>query len=238
MYLVKLLYVFSYTIHTTHIKIFGRGGYVKELVYIRLRYRVQVHERKKIYLGEIAKLIGPKQIIERMQSIQMYEITKSDHNIIIIDYVQVIERVLTEVSDLELQGVGPTQTIIEVLPKQKKVHFALFVIVWMLLFVGAALTIMNFHEDVSMRSVHQKLYTIITGQYVNKPLILQIPYSIGLGLGMVLFFNHFFKKRFNEEPSPLEVEMFNYQQDLDRYVMVNENKESMINIDDDSDSNN
>ena len=44
---------------------------------------------------------------------------------------------------------------------------------------------------------------------------------------MILFFNHVFKKRFNEEPSPLEVEMFNYQQDLDQYVIMNENKESM-----------
>ena len=60
----------------------------------------------------------------------------------------------------------------------------------------------------------------------------QIPYSIGLGLGMVLFFNHFFRKRINEEPSPLEVEMFNYQQDIDQYVIIHENKESMKQIDD------
>ncbi|MFP3360102.1 stage V sporulation protein AA, partial [Planococcus sp. SIMBA_143] len=39
-------------------------------------------------------------------------------------------------------------------------------------------------------------------------------------------FNHLFKKRFNEEPSPLEVEMFNYQQDLDQYVIVHENDEN------------
>jgi stage V sporulation protein AA len=49
---------------------------------------------------------------------------------------------------------------------------------------------------------------------------------------MILFFNHFFKKRFNEEPSPLEVEMFNYQQDLDRYVTMNENKENVRDLDD------
>ena len=51
---------------------------------------------------------------------------------------------------------------------------------------------------------------------------------------MILFFNHFFKKRFNDEPSPLEVEMFNYQQDLDRYAMMTENKESMKGFDDHS----
>ena len=44
---------------------------------------------------------------------------------------------------------------------------------------------------------------------------------------MILFFNHVFQKRINEEPSPLEVEMFNYQMDLDNYVIIHENKESM-----------
>ncbi len=91
---------------------------------------------------------------------------------------------------------------------------------------------MNFHEDVSMRIVHQKIFKTITGLEDDKPLLLQIPYSIGLGLGMILFFNHVFRKRINEEPSPLEVEMFNYQQDLDQYVIMHENKESSKKIDD------
>lgn len=91
---------------------------------------------------------------------------------------------------------------------------------------------MNFHDDVSMQSVQEKLYKIITGEAKQKPLLFQIPYSLGLGLGMILFFNHVFRKRINEEPSPLEVEMFNYQQDLDSYVIVHENKESMKHLDD------
>lgn len=94
------------------------------------------------------------------------------------------------------------------------------------------MAIMNFHDDVSMKNVHEKIYTIITGKVNPKPLLFQIPYSLGLGLGMILFFNHFFQKRFNEEPSPLEVEMFNYQMDLDNYVIIHENKESMKMLDD------
>ena len=39
-----------------------------------------------------------------------------------------------------------------------------------------------------------------------------------------LFFNHWFNKRFNEEPSPLEVEIFKYQQDLDNYLNYKENE--------------
>lgn len=91
---------------------------------------------------------------------------------------------------------------------------------------------MNFHEDVSMRDVHIALYEMITGERNEYPYLLQIPYSIGLGLGMIIFFNHVFKKRLNEEPSPLEVEMFNYQLDLDEYVAMNENQETTKDLHD------
>jgi stage V sporulation protein AA len=81
---------------------------------------------------------------------------------------------------------------------------------------------MNFHADVSMLKVHQRIYEMMTGKETEKPYFLQIPYSIGIGAGMVLFFNHLFKKKFNEEPSPLEVEMFMYQENVNHYVITNE----------------
>ena len=133
---------------------------------------------------------------------------------------------------IEVDTFGPSQTIIEIILSKKKMSYLTFALVWFLLFVGGGMTIMNFHVDVSMGEVHQKIFTIITGKVEDKPLLIQIPYSFGLGMGMILFFNHFFKKRFNEEPSPLEVEMFNYQQDLDSYVIMNENKENVRHLDD------
>ncbi|MNG19554.1 hypothetical protein D3C84_1037220 [compost metagenome] len=39
---------------------------------------------------------------------------------------------------------------------------------------------------------------------------------------MVLFFNHIFRKRFNEEPNPLEVELYMYQENVNAYVIADE----------------
>jgi len=87
-----------------------------------------------------------------------------------------------------------------------------------------------------MEEVQQRLHYLLTGEEVEHPFWIQIPYSIGLGVGMILFFNHLFKKRINEEPSPLEVEMFKYQQDLDEYVILHENKMVKDQSKDDSSS--
>jgi|1186.fasta_scaffold38877_1 stage V sporulation protein AA len=205
---------------------------LEKTVYIRLRNRVLVRPRERIYIKDIAQIIANEALHEKIDQLQLYQISDQDRNIIIIDAMQVIAEIAKLDSTIQVQLLGPSQTIVEVVFKKKKYSFTLFVLAWLLLFFGSMLTIMNFHEDVSMQAVHQRIYRIITGKSVEKPLFFQIPYSIGLGLGMIIFFNHVFKKRLNEEPSPLEVEMFNYQQDLDQYVIMHENKESISKIND------
>ncbi|MBL4954074.1 stage V sporulation protein AA [Neobacillus sp. OS1-32] len=206
---------------------------MEQTIYIRMRHRVQSCPRQTIYLKDAAQIIADESKLIKLQQMIIHQLTENDGNIVVIDIMKVIQLITSQFGDIEVQTIGPAQTIIEVVSKQKGVSIPFFLLIWFLLFFGSALTLMNFHDDVNMRSVQEKIYTIITGRQETKPLLFQIPYSIGLGLGMILFFNHVFKKRINDEPSPLEVEMFNYQMDLDNYVILHENKESMKRIHDD-----
>ncbi|WP_099351762.1 stage V sporulation protein AA [Fredinandcohnia onubensis] len=205
---------------------------MEKSIYLRMRHRVLVQPNATIKIGQIVQISAEEKVAQEIKNIVIHQVSKKDKNIVVIDVMKVIDQIRRQFPQIDVQTVGPAQTIIEIAIKKRRFTPALFVAVWFLLFVGAALTMMNFHEDVSMREVHIRIYTMITGDEVIKPLLFQIPYSIGLGLGMILFFNHFFRKRLNEEPSPLEVEMFNYQQDLDNYLIITENKESMKHIDD------
>ncbi|MGG5253731.1 stage V sporulation protein AA [Neobacillus sp. SM06] len=204
---------------------------MEKTIYIRMRNRVQARLYEKVRLEDTAQIIAPEQILPALQNLVVHQVSKQDKNIVIIDVMKVIGMITELITETDIQTIGPAQTIIEVIYKKKGVSIPFFLLIWFLLFFGSAMGIMNFHDDVSMQSVQEKLYTMITGLKNPKPLLFQIPYSIGLGLGMILFFNHVFKKRINEEPSPLEVEMFNYQMDLDSYVIIHENKESMKRLD-------
>ncbi|BDG46641.1 stage V sporulation protein AA [Parageobacillus sp. KH3-4] len=207
---------------------------MEKTVFVKLRHRVQVKPQAVVAIGDVAQIIANDcNIAEQLKTIPLYAIQPSDKNIVIIDVMKVVRAMMETNDALDVQVIGPAQTIVEVIDQKRSFSTAYFLLIWLLLFVGSAMAIMNFHEDVSMQKVHQHLYEIITGKKIDKPLLLQIPYSLGLGIGMILFFNHVFRKRINEEPSPLEVEMFNYQQSLDQYVILYENKESMRKIDDD-----
>lgn len=198
-----------------------------------MRNRLKVSPTYEVKLGDVAQLAGDSSVVELLQNEIIYKITAHDKTHVVIDVMKVIEIIQQKASHVQINLLGSGQTLVEIIYEKKKAHPIFFGLVWLLLFIGAALAIIYFHEDVSMQQVHQRLYYMITGEFNAQPLLFQIPYSLGLGLGMVLFFNHVFQKRINEEPSPLEVEMFQYQQSLDQYVIVNENKGNMKQLTDD-----
>ncbi|AIZ60680.1 stage V sporulation protein AA [Bacillus sp. FSL R5-0432] len=201
-------------------------------IFIRLRHRIKTGIDQLIYLEDIAQITGDEFAVQKLSKMPVYHVSKKDRHIVVLDIMHVVKTIKKTWPDIDIQTVGGSEAIVEIDTGKRQLSPVLFVFVWLLLFVGAALAIMNFHEDVSMRLVHIRLYEMITGKTVEHPYLLQIPYSFGLGLGMILFFNHVFKKRLNEEPSPLEVEMFKYQLDLDHYVALNENKETLKDIHD------
>ncbi len=201
-------------------------------IFLRLRYRIKTGNDQLIYLEDIAQITGDEFAVQKLSKMPIYHVSKKDRHIAVLDIMHVVKTIKKTWPDIDIQTVGSAEAIVEIDTGKRQLSPVLFVFVWLLLFVGAALAIMNFHEDVSMRLVHIRLYEMITGKTVEHPYLLQIPYSFGLGFGMILFFNHVFKKRLNEEPSPLEVEMFKYQLDLDHYVALKENKETMKDIHD------
>lgn len=188
-------------------------------IYLRMKYKIDASPNKTITINHVAQLIGDETVVETIGSMPVYQLQMNDHHMAVIESTDVLRTIFRRYSNLDIELVGPQATLVNIRYKKYPFRPVLFLFTWLLLFIGSGVAIMNFHEDVSMQAVHQKLYYLITGKNETYPLLLQIPYSFGLGAGMIVFFNHVFKKRLNEEPSPLEVEMFNYQQDLDRYVL-------------------
>ncbi|MFD2045915.1 stage V sporulation protein AA [Ornithinibacillus salinisoli] len=195
-----------------------------DIVYLRMKKNLELEKMQELQLKDIAFIITQTKHKKALENMRIYRITEKDQDLVVIDSFLIIEHLHRLFPDIEIQIVGPTQTIVRIYKQRKLPSTLIISFVWILLFIGTAMTIMNFHYDVSMQEVHQKLHFLLTGRENKFPLWIQIPYSIGLGVGMLLFFNHWFNKRFNEEPSPLEVEIFNYQQALDHYIIHHENK--------------
>jgi stage V sporulation protein AA len=207
-------------------------------LYIRFRKHVRLEKAQPILLRNIADLLSDPEIEQKLHTHVISYPEPQDGNLVLVDMLMVIRSIHQIYPNLRIEGFGEPHVLIEIKSERARPHFIILALVWLLLFVGSGLTILNFHADVSMLEVHQRIYQLLTGKQLQHPYFLQIPYSIGIGLGMVLFFNHVFKKKFSEEPSPLEVEMFLYQESTNRYVITQEygkiRKRKMRDNDDES----
>ncbi|OPH60945.1 stage V sporulation protein AA [Paenibacillus ferrarius] len=191
-------------------------------LYIRLRRKASVRKGAVVKLSQVAQLIVEPEYEQALHELIIHQPQHEDGNRVLIDMMLIVRKVKARYPELQIEHFGEPHVLLEIFTDNKKASPVLIGLVWLLLFIGSGLAIMNFHADVSMLQVHQRIYELMTGKKVDHPLILQIPYSLGIGVGMVIFFNHLFKKKFNEEPSPLELEMFMYQENINHYVITEE----------------
>ena len=84
------------------------------------------------------------------------------------------------------------------------------------MFFGGAVAIMTFHEDVSMRAVHSHIYEFFTGIKAEIVPAVSIPYSIGIGIGLVMIFGLLRRKR--AKPTVLEMDIHEQEKAMQQYI--------------------
>lgn len=194
------------------------------IVYLRLRKQIGLPAGTPIRLRDVARVLAEPELEAKLLELELVRPEQRDGNLIVIDMLQVISAIRARFPGQRVELLGEPHVLVEMVKPEKKPSPLLFALVWLLLFFGAALTIMNFHADVSMPEVQVRIVEMITGEKDEHPYLFQGAYSVGIGFGMIVFFNHLFRKKWNEEPTPLEVEMFLYQENLNQYVVAEEYK--------------
>src|SRR5699024_11387355 len=131
---------------------------------------IELTHLQSVKLKDIAFLAAPEQDKKDLEDTHIYRISKEDNNIVVIDSFLIIEHLNKWYEHLEFQLIGPTQTIIRLKENKQATPVLLASLVWLLLFVGAAMTIMTFHYDVSMTEVQPELRYLFTGAPTEVPI--------------------------------------------------------------------
>ena len=71
----------------------------------------------------------------------------------------------------------------------------------------------------------EDFYIMVTGRKNDGFTPLEIAYSIGLSLGIIIFYNHLGKRKLTPDPSPVTVEMRTYEDDVNRSIVELANRE-------------
>lgn len=192
-------------------------------VFLNLKEKVVLKNTKPILLKDLADISaeeGRKRELENL----VYPINIKKECNILISAISIISFIKKNTHNIDLAIVGETDVLVSFVNEETgkdKYKIVKVILVCFLVFIGSITAIINFHSDVDMKQAHKVIYRAITGVETDKLLLIQIPYSLGIGVGMSVFFNHVLNKRINEEPTPLEMEVYTYQQGVDKYIKNN-----------------
>ena len=137
--------------------------------------------------------------------------------------LKIIELIGQEFPSVEIQNIGEKDFVIEYVPKEepKWLLYLKTAVLCVLIFFGSAFTIMTFNNDVGVGEVFADFYQQVMGTESDGFTVLEICYSIGLFLGITVFFNHVGHKKISPDPTPIQVEMRTYEKDVDTTFIEN-----------------
>ncbi len=189
-------------------------------VFLSLKEKITLKNSKSILLRDLADISAKKEMKRYLENL-VYPIDAEKESNILIPAVSIISFIKDNVHDIDLTIIGDTDVLVSFIDKRDgsdKYKIVRVILVCFLLFIGSITAIINFHSDVDIRQAHKDIYRIVTGVETDRLLLIQIPYSLGIGVGMAVFFNHVFNKKISKEPTPLEMETYTYQKAVDDYI--------------------
>lgn len=203
-------------------------------VYVSVREITEVH-KKKVQLKDVAELwCSDSSLAARLNALTVWTI-REEKDFRYVESVLDLIRLIRDVSpSASVNVMGQADYIIDYRrPKQKNRAWEWMktAFVCLVCFFGAAFAIMTFNNDVDVTSVFEEIYYVVTGLPSDGFTILEFSYSLGLAVGIIAFFNHFSKWKINTDPTPLEVEMRLYEDNITKTVIQNaDRKESGTDV--------
>ena len=193
-------------------------------IYIKGDQNVEVQTRD-VTLGDIVTMeCTDSHVAAKLKSLKMIKIPDEKKHRYVVSILKIIEKMHEAYPSLTVENLGPADIIVTYEPVQKKnqlLDWTKVILVVLITFFGAAYSIMAFNNDVDTPKLFGQIYQQIMGTPKTGFTILELTYSIGVVIGILVFFNHFGKKKFTVDPTPMEVEMRLYENDIQTTLIEN-----------------
>lgn len=205
---------------------------VNSTVYIKIN-ECTLTDNKKVMLKDVASVYcSDSKTEEDMASLNIFSVPDNKKKKYVFSSLKVIEIMTKDRPQLNVVNLGNNDFIIEYTPSKKSnsvFEWTKAVLVALAVFFGSGFTIMTFNEDVSVGKVFamykEAVYEADGAENIQDNKTMEIAYCIGLPLGIMVFFNHFSKKRFSADPTPLQVQLRTYEKSTNSAIIDNATRE-------------
>lgn len=193
-------------------------------VYVNTKKKAHFIDQSIIKIADIADIETKGAIKQKIEKMPILHKTERLHQVVAFN--DIVKTIHKEYPDATVVNTGENETLVEWSDRHKENSFVTYIkiaVVCLILFVGASTAVMTFHTDSQLGTVLDKYTELFLGEDGNK-LVIQVAYSIGLTLGIIVFFNHFGGRKLTDDPTPIQVEMALYENDVTDTVVASINK--------------
>ena len=190
---------------------------------------------KDVLLKDVAQVYCSDQNIQnKCNALKLKTIKVNEKRRYVMSILEVTKKLEQIDSSIQVTNMGEVDFIIAYKPPSPPSYiwqWSKTAFVCVVCFFGAAFAIMTFNNDVSVSEVFGEIFELVMGYESGGPTVLEAGYSIGLAMGIVIFFNHVAAVKLNTDPTPLEVEMRLYEENICKTLIANDGrKESKVDV--------
>jgi stage V sporulation protein AA len=205
---------------------------MSKILYVQTDKNVKV-TKESILLGDIAKLsCSDSKILQRNQCRKVVSLPQKKYGRYVVSATDLIKEIQKEEENVDVTHIGePTFIVTYEDPSAKSsvISWTKTILISLVTFFGTAFSIMTFNTDVSVGKLFKQIYRMFTGEKSSGFTVLEVTYSIGIAIGVIFYFNHFGNRKLTQDPTPMEVQMRVYEDDVDTTIIEKDerrNKES------------
>lgn len=197
-------------------------------VYLKCERNVEV-QSPDVFMSDMGTVrCSDSALSARLRALKVHHFTKEGTKRCVISTLKLVELMENECSDISVQIVGEPDVLVEWISVNKHKGWQQWLraaLVCLVSFFGTAFTIMAYHNDVGINEVFTEFYQIVMNREPQGLNTLEVSYSIGLAVGIIVFFNHVGGRRLTKDPTPIEVSIRNYEEDVDKALIATAGRE-------------
>ena len=197
-------------------------------VYIKCDRNVEV-QSEDVFLSDLGSLrCADANISAKLKVLKVHHFGKKGGKRCVIGVLRLVELMEDTCPGINVQTVGEPDVLVEWVDVDRHKGWQQWLktaLVCLVSFFGTAFTIMAYHNDVGINEVFTEMYQMVMNREPQGLNVLEVSYSIGLAAGIILFFNHVGGRRLTKDPTPIEVAMRNYEEDVDKALIATAGRE-------------
>ncbi|MCL2198923.1 MAG: stage V sporulation protein AA [Defluviitaleaceae bacterium] len=193
-------------------------------IYIKPKKKANLRNKNVILIKDVADVVAKGDEAKKIEKIKLQSLSVKEKTAnYLVSVTDIIKKINSAYPNATVNNVGESDTWVHCVYREKQ-EKPLFLwlrvaIISIILFIGASTAIMSFHTDGQIPKIFERFYLMFYGVEKTNPAIITIPYSIGLAAGIILFYNHFFGKKITDDPTPIEVEIETYEEDVTKTMI-------------------